>query len=70
MGILGMADVSLVSGAIRLIKSTYISYNCEEEYEIQTKTEDVRFTVNIYCDECQSVHTFILKGSKKTQKRS
>jgi hypothetical protein len=50
------------------MKSTYISLKCEEEFEIHTVNKKQRFTLNIYCDQCQTVHTFMLKPIKKRTK--
>lgn len=47
------------------MKSTYISLKCEEEFEVDTTTNNKRFTLNIYCDQCQTVHTFVLKPLEK-----
>jgi hypothetical protein len=51
------------------MKSTYISYECDEQLEMDTKKTTIRFSINIYCDECQTVHTFILKPVKTSKKQ-
>ena len=42
------------------MKYTYSSDECGEEIEMQTESNIIKFSINILCDECKIVHTFIL----------